>query len=162
MDPILAPALILLAVAFVVYRQMMTRPTARSGLVYVAGAMIVLGLVNGALIDTRHLTISITLLVVESVAAVALGAVRAATVRVWMDAAGVTWSKATGWTMLAWAGSVVARVGLYYAGTLFGLASSTNGILFFMGLTVGVQALLVAWRGQALARETRREDSFVR
>lgn len=161
MDPMLSALLILAAVVFVVYRQMMTRPTARNGIVYVSAALVALGLLTGGLIDTTQLALSLALVVVEAIAAVVFGAVRAATVRVWMDEAGVTWSKATPLTLLAWLASVASRVGLYFAGAALGLTTSTNGVLFFVGLTIGAQALLVARRGRALSATTVRADSFV-
>ncbi|MEU7828067.1 MULTISPECIES: hypothetical protein [unclassified Nonomuraea] len=161
MDPLLSALLIPAAVIFVVYRQMMTRPTARNGIVYVSAALVALGLLTGGLIDTAQLALSLALVVVEAIAAVVFGAVRAATVRVWMDEAGVTWSKATPLTLLAWLASVASRVGLYFAGTALGLNVSTSGILFFVGLTIGAQALLVARRGRALSGTTVRADSFV-
>ena len=161
MDPTQTALLSLAVVVFVVYRQMMTRPTARNGIVYVSAALIVLGVFTGGLIDGDHLAVSLALGVVEAIAAVAFGAIRAATVRVWMDEAGVTWSKATPWTVLAWLASVASRVGLYFAGAALALPVSTSGILFFVGLTIGTQALLVARRGRALSATTVRADSFV-
>ncbi|MEV1239854.1 hypothetical protein [Nonomuraea sp. NPDC049750] len=161
MDPLLSALLIPAVVIFVVYRQMMTRPTARNGIVYVSAALVALGLLTGGLIDTTQLALSLALVAVEAIAAVVFGAVRAATVRVWMDEAGVTWSKATPLTLLAWLASVASRVGLYFAGTALGLGVSTSGILFFVGLTIGAQALLVARRGRALSGTTVRADNFV-
>ncbi|MEV6156629.1 hypothetical protein AB0L53_40425 [Nonomuraea sp. NPDC052129] len=161
MDPLLSALLIPAVVIFVVYRQMMTRPTARNGIVYVSAALVALGLLTGGLIDTTQLALSLALVAVEAIAAVVFGAIRAATVRVWMDEAGVTWSKATPLTLLAWLASVASRVGLYFAGTALGLNASTSGILFFVGLTIGAQALLVARRGRALSGTTLRADNFV-
>ncbi|MEV0345374.1 hypothetical protein AB0H88_06390 [Nonomuraea sp. NPDC050680] len=161
MDPLLSALLIPAVVVFVVYRQMMTRPTARNGIVYVSAALVALGLLTGGLVDGGHLALSLALVAVEAIAAVVFGAVRAATVRVWMDEAGVTWSKATPLTLLAWLASVASRVGLYFAGTALGLTVSTSGILFFIGLTIGAQALLVARRGRALSGTTVRADNFV-
>ncbi|MFG1964485.1 hypothetical protein [Nonomuraea sp. NPDC049028] len=161
MDPLLSALLIPAVVIFVVYRQMMTRPTARNGIVYVSAALVALGLFTGGLIDSGHLALSLALGIVEAIAAVVFGAVRAATVRVWMDEAGVTWSKATPLTLLAWLASIASRVGLYFAGTALGLTLSTSGVLFFVGLTIGTQALLVARRGRALSDTTVRADNFV-
>ncbi|WP_433439817.1 hypothetical protein [Nonomuraea sp. CA-141351] len=154
--------LVLFAVVFVVYRQMQTRPTANRGILYTAGVMIVVGAVTGGLIDSRYLVLSLGLLLVEAVVAVALGVWRAATVRVWLDGSGVAWSRATGWTLLAWLASIATRVGLYFAGQALGLTSSPSGILLFVGLTIGAQAYLVARRGSALTGTGRRPDTVVR
>ncbi|MBF8192293.1 hypothetical protein ITP53_42750 [Nonomuraea sp. K274] len=162
MEPIQISLLILLVTAFVIYRQLRVRPTAGSAVLYTAAIMIGIGVVSGGLIDDRHLAVSVAMLLVEAGSAVALGAWRAATVRVWMDDSGVTWSKATGWTMLVWLASIASRVGLYFAGDYLGLTLSTGGILLFVGLTLGAQSYLVARRGRALTGAARRPDNFVR
>ncbi|MEV4173454.1 hypothetical protein [Nonomuraea sp. NPDC049709] len=159
METVQISLLVLLAVVFVIYRQTRTRPAAGTGSLYTAGAMIVLGLVSGGLldsggsgelIDTGHLALSVTLFAVEAVAAVALGVWRSRTVRMWVDDSGVAWSKATGWTLLAWLASMATRVALYFAGVAAGLTVSTGSVLVFLGLTIGTQAYLVARRGRAL------------
>jgi hypothetical protein len=153
--------LVLLAVAFVLYRQLRTRPAEGTSALYAAAAMVVLGLVTGGLFDPEHLALSVTLLAVEAVAALALGVWRARTVRVWVDSAGVSWSKATGWTLLAWLASMATRAGLYFAGAAAGLTVSAGSILLFLGLTIGIQSYLVARRGRALAGAGRQPDTFV-
>ncbi|MFF4617254.1 hypothetical protein [Nonomuraea jabiensis] len=161
MEPILITPLALLAVVFVVYRQMKTRPTAKRGILYTATAMIVVGIASGGAIDPRHLALSLSLFLVEAVIAVALGVWRATTVRVWLDDSGVSWSKATAWTMLVWLASIAIRVGLYLAGGALGLELSTGGILLFIGLTIGAQSYVVARRGRALSSMDRRPDTVV-
>ncbi|NJP89894.1 hypothetical protein HCN51_10625 [Nonomuraea sp. FMUSA5-5] len=151
----------LLVVAFVIYRQLRTRPAAGTATLYVAGAMVIVGLVTGGLFDTAHLALSLALFLVEAGAAVALGVWRARTVRVWLDSSGVAWSKATRWTILAWLASAATRAGLYFAGTAIGLTASTSSVLLFLGLTVGIQAYLVARRGRALSSTGARPDTFV-
>ncbi|MEV1169559.1 hypothetical protein [Nonomuraea sp. NPDC049784] len=162
MDYMPMSLVVLFAVIFVVYRQMKTRPTAKRGILYTAAVMIVVGVVTGGLIDGRHLALSLGLLVVEAVVAVALGVWRAATVRVWLDDSGIAWSRATGWTLLAWLASIATRVGLYFAGQALGLTSSPSGVLLFVGLTIGAQAYLVARRGRALTGTGRQPDTVVR
>ncbi|MDX3107884.1 hypothetical protein ACIBO5_31770 [Nonomuraea angiospora] len=161
MEPILISPLIIIAVVFVVYRQMQSRPTAKRGILYTATAMIVVGIASGGAIDPRHLAFSLCLVLVEAVIAVALGVWRATTVRVWLDDSGVSWSRATAWTMLVWLASIAIRVGLYFAGGALGLELSTGGILLFVGLTIGAQAYVVARRGRALSSMDRRPDTVV-
>ncbi|MET7329953.1 hypothetical protein [Nonomuraea sp. NPDC005650] len=161
MEPILISFLIPLAVVFVVYRQMQTRPTERRGILYTAAAMIVIGIASGGVVDSRHLVLSLCLALVEAVIAVALGVWRATTVRVWLDDSGVSWSRATGWTMLVWLVSVAVRVGLYFAGAALGLELSTSGVLLFVGLTIGAQSYVAARRGRALSSTVRRPDTVV-
>jgi hypothetical protein len=160
-EPILISLLILIAVVFVVYRQMQTRPTAKRGILYTAAAMIIVGIASGGAIDPRHLALSLGLVLVEAVIAVALGVWRATTVRVWLDDSGVSWSRATAWTMLVWLASVAIRVGMYFAGGALGLDLSTGGILLFIGLTIGAQSYVVARRGRALSSMDRRPDTVV-
>ncbi|MEU8355067.1 hypothetical protein AB0C27_03550 [Nonomuraea sp. NPDC048882] len=143
--------LVLLALLLSVYRQTRTRPASRmTGTLVTAAALVVLGVNSGGLLDTGQPALSLALFAVEAVAAVALGAWRASSVRVWLDDAGIAWSKGTAGTMLAWLASIAIRVGLYFAGTAAGLSVSTGGALLFLGLTLGTQAYLVARRGRAL------------
>jgi len=162
MDPFLTTVLILLATAFVIFRQMATRRVGRPAALIVPAVMIVAGVASGGVLDTRHVTLSLALLAVEAVAAVAFGAVRAATVRIWQDASGVVWSKATGWTLLAWLASIAMRVGLFAIGGALGLTLTPGGILPFLGLSLGAQAYLVARRARtAIAGSDTRTDTFV-
>jgi hypothetical protein len=154
--------LVLLAVAFVVYRQFRTRPTGRLGVLYTAVAMIAGGVIMGGLLDPVHPVPGLALFAVEALGAVALGVWRATTVRVWLDDSGVTWAKGTGWTVVAWVASIAVRLGLYVAGQWLGLAPSAGGILIFVGLTIGVQAYLVARRGRALIAMNERPDTVER
>lgn len=162
MDPFVTTVLVLLATAFVIFRQLATRQVGRLMAFIVPGVMIAAGVAAGGLVDPAHAALSLALLAVELVAAVAFGAVRAATVRVWHDASGTAWSKATGLTLLAWLASIAVRVALYAAGTALGLALSTGSILLFVGLSLGAQAYLTVRRARVLlAADGRRTDTFV-
>ncbi|SDG95538.1 hypothetical protein [Nonomuraea jiangxiensis] len=161
MEQLQISLLVLLAIAFVIYRQLQARPTGRPVILITSGVMIVAGLVLGGLFDSRHVAVSVALLLVEAAASVALGMWRASTVRVWLDGSGVAWSKATGWTLVGWLASIATRLVLLYAGNLLGLSPSTGGILLFVGITIGVQSYLVARRGRALASTGRQADTVV-
>ncbi|MEO3868347.1 hypothetical protein ABGB18_05900 [Nonomuraea sp. B12E4] len=165
MESLQISLLVLLAVVFVIYRQLQARPTGRPAVFIAPGIMIVAGLIPGllpgGLIDSRHLAASVTLLLVEAAVSAAFGVWRASTVRVWLDGSGVPWSKATGWTLLGWLASIAARFALLYVGTLLGLAPTAGSILLFVGITIGVQSYLVARRGRALAGTGRRADTVV-
>ncbi|MFF0311696.1 hypothetical protein ACFYSC_30025 [Streptosporangium sp. NPDC004379] len=149
-NPLSTAAVIVLVIAFVLYRQMMTRVATRTGLLWLALFMMVAGAASGGLVDPRRLPLSLLLLAVDVACAVAFGVLRASTVRVWRDGKGTPWSKGTRWTLLGWLASAVARVALLGAGHALGLASAPTAILFFMGVTIGVQSLLVARRARAL------------
>lgn len=142
--------LILLVLAFVIYRQFKTRPADRSSIFYISAVVIVIGLVSGGLFDPDHFALSLAFLAAEAVAGVGLGILRAMTVHIWADAQGVAWSKGTVWTLLAWLASIAVRVIEQVAGTSMGLTVTTGGILIFVGLTLATQALVVSRRVRAL------------
>ncbi|MEV4802222.1 hypothetical protein AB0K18_19590 [Nonomuraea sp. NPDC049421] len=142
--------LILLVLAFVIYRQFKTRPADRSSVLYISAVMIVIGLVSGGLFDPHHFALSLAFLAAEAVTGVGLGILRAMTVHIWTDAQGVAWSKGTVWTLLAWLASIAVRVIEQVAGTSMGLTVTTGGILIFVGLTLATQALVVSRRVRAL------------
>lgn len=143
---IAVPAVVLL----VGWRQLTTRRVDRPAILILAVALAVLGLASGVL-DTAHLPLSVAMLVIDLAFAAGAGVVRAASVRVWRDGHGVAWSRGTWWTVLLWIGSIAGRVGLYGIGAALGLHAQPTGALLFAGVTVGVQAALVARRGARLA-----------
>ncbi|NUR83107.1 MAG: hypothetical protein HOY71_03360, partial [Nonomuraea sp.] len=73
MNTALTTAVIPLAALFIVYRQMMTRPTERPGILYVSLALVALGVLRGGVVDPQHLGVSVALVTVELFAAVAFG-----------------------------------------------------------------------------------------
>ncbi|MFI6325782.1 hypothetical protein ACIBG8_50280 [Nonomuraea sp. NPDC050556] len=127
-------------VAFVVYRQMRTRKTDERGLLVLALALIVLG--------SPSALSSLAFSGVEVVAAVGFGFLRAATVRVWRDPSGVAWSQGTLWTLAAWLSSAAARYALYGVAAQLGVATDPTAFLLFAGVTIGVQSLVVTYRGR--------------
>ncbi|MFC4588692.1 hypothetical protein [Sphaerisporangium corydalis] len=153
MDPLQTAALAIVVTVLIVYRQMRTRRAAGQGLLYFALALIAVGLLSGGLVGTHDVPLSVGFLVVELAFAVGFGAVRARTVRVWRDRAGVAWAKGTVWTLAGWLASLIARIGLYAAGRGLGLDTAPTSVLLFVGVTIGVQALLVARRARDLPAE---------
>ncbi|MGI5485919.1 hypothetical protein [Microtetraspora malaysiensis] len=146
-------------VLFVVYRQMMTRRIERRGILVFAGVMMLVGLAGGGVVDTRHPALGVLMLVVELAVAVGFGFLRAATVRVWRDEAGMTWSRGTGWTAAAWLASLTSRVALFGAGYGLGLAPAPTSVLLFVGLTIAVQSVAVTLRARPLPRVPARPAS---
>ncbi|MEU8192476.1 hypothetical protein AB0C10_01685 [Microbispora amethystogenes] len=142
----------LAAIAFVIYRQTTPRPAARRAGLIISVALILGGLASdgAALVDPLHPVLAVTLLVSGLLVAAGLGALRATTTRVWRDPHGVAWSQGTGLTLLAWAGSIAARIAMMALTALLGVATSQGSILVFVGVTLGVQFLIVARRANAL------------
>ncbi|GLX04106.1 hypothetical protein Misp03_10330 [Microbispora sp. NBRC 16548] len=143
-------ALALAVVAFVIYRQMRPRPVARPVGLIIAAVMVLAGLGGGGLVDPRHTALSLAVLVAELLVAAGLGVLRAMTTRVWRDQHGVAWSQGGVATLIAWVGSVAVRVAMIALTSLLGLASSQTSVLLFVGVTLGVQFLVVARRASAL------------
>ncbi|WP_067129827.1 hypothetical protein [Microtetraspora malaysiensis] len=152
-------ALSVAVVLFVVYRQMMTRRTERRGLFVFAGVMMLVGLAGGGVVDIRHPALGVLMLIVELAVAVGFGFLRAATVRVWRDEAGVTWSRGTCWTAAAWLASLASRVALLGAGYALGLSPAPTSVLLFVGLTIAVQSVVVTLRARTLPRVPARPAS---
>ncbi|MEU6407527.1 hypothetical protein [Microbispora sp. NPDC046933] len=140
----------LAVLAFVIYRQMTPRPVARPVGLFIAALMILGGLGGGALVDPRHTALSLAVLVAELLVAAGLGVLRAMTTRVWRDRNGVAWSQGGVVTLIAWVGSIAVRVAMIALTSLLGLASSQTSVLLFVGVTLGVQFLVVARRAKAL------------
>lgn len=141
--------LIALAVlGLVLYRQLRARPVGERQLYTVPAVLAVIGLAQGGLLDAAHPALSAALLAGEAVAAVAFGALRAVTVRLWRESDGGLWRRGTGWTVAAWLVSILSRVGFIAAGHALGLKLGSNLFLLFLALTLIVQNLLVVWRGR--------------
>ncbi|MER7133967.1 hypothetical protein [Streptosporangium saharense] len=150
MEPLQTAVFSLVVLAFVVYRQMRTRPALGRGLLVFGLVLTVVGVYGGGPFDMGLSVLGGAVVAVEVAMALAFGALRARTVRVWRDADGVAWSRGTGWTLLAWLVSFAARAALFAAGSALGLTSRPTAALVFAGLTVAAQAVLVARRGRAL------------
>jgi len=140
----------LAVVAFVIYRQMRPRPVARPVGLIIAAVMVLAGVSGGGLVDARHTSLSIAVLVAELLVAAGLGVLRAMTTRVWRDQQGVAWSQGGVATLVAWVGSVAVRVAMMALTSFLGIASSQSSALLFVGVTLGVQFLIVARRANAL------------
>ncbi|OPG07904.1 hypothetical protein [Microbispora sp. GKU 823] len=140
----------LAVLALLIYRQMKPRPVARPVGLIIAAVMVVGGLGGGALVDPRHTALSLAVLVAELLVAAGLGVLRAMTTRVWRDQHGVAWSQGTVTTLVAWVGSIAVRIAMIALTSLLGLASSQTSVLLFVGVTLGVQFLVVARRASAL------------
>ncbi|POM22696.1 hypothetical protein BTM25_49000 [Actinomadura rubteroloni] len=143
-------ALVVVALGFVLSRQLSSRPLEEKSSFRVPLILAAVGLFSGGLIDRDHLAMSVTLLVAGLVVALGSGVVRALTVRVWRAEDGTLWRGGTAWTLAAWVSSVLLRVGLVVAGHVTGAASEGGGLLLFLGLTLVVQNALVVYRARTL------------
>ncbi|MER7209705.1 hypothetical protein ABT340_21790 [Streptosporangium sp. NPDC000239] len=150
MDSLQIAVFSLVVLALVVYRQMRTRPAAGRGLLVFGLILTGAGVYGGGLLEESPSVLGVAVIAVEAVMAVAFGALRAWTVRVWREADGVAWARGTAWTLAAWVVSFAARLALFAAGGALGLTYRPAAALVFAGLTVAAQAVLVARRGRML------------
>jgi drug/metabolite transporter (DMT)-like permease len=149
--------------ALLIYRQVQKRPVTqarqRIGLV-----LVVVGLILAVQYLQKHSgTVVIGALIGSLVLAAAFGAVRAATVRLWLQD-GRAWSQGNWLTAVLWIIAVAAHLGLDAAlGShkgLSGLGSAT--LVLYLAISLIVQYLIVNYRAQRLGAQTAdRPGSFV-
>jgi len=140
----------LAVIAWVVSRQFRTQPVNERKMYVLPLILAAAGISQAGLIDPRHQALSVGLLAVESVVALGLGLLRAATVRIWRDESGMLWRSGTWLTAGAWLLSVAARIALMGAGYMLGVKSGSGGVLLFLGISLLAQNAIVAWRARFL------------
>lgn len=153
------PAVIisLAVIALVIRNQMRTVPVTpvRTYVVPVIFFLYGIGLVvfqdQGRFIDPAHTAESAVLLVVEMAAAVALGYGRAVTVTVWRTADGTLMRRGSGWTVAAWIGSILVRLGFAGGAYLMGIHSAVGLVMVFFAITLLAQNLFLVRRGRDMA-----------
>ncbi|MFG2003192.1 hypothetical protein ACGFNU_28930 [Spirillospora sp. NPDC048911] len=150
MDQIQTGLLVAVLVAYVLYRQLRTRPMCSEKAYLLPAVLVGAGLLQGGLLDTAHPLVSALLLAAGLVSALGLGAVRATTVRVWRDEHGVLWRRGTAWTVVIWLASIAVRAGLIATGYALGVHGEAGGLLLFLGLTLLVQNVVVGWRAREI------------
>ncbi len=121
------------------------------------------------LADQMHTVgvLSIALLAVEAVIALAAGAGRAVTIKLYPHD-GHLWQRYTVWTLAVWIGMIALRVGFLAAGHVLGASLPEGGtIMITFGLSMVVESLLVSKRASAtgvaiMPRRPRRSSVNVR
>lgn len=133
--------------AFVIVRQFLptTLNSRRMLLVPVGAGLFGLRALAGAPPET---VFAAALLAANLLAGAGLGALRAATMRVWRRADGTWMSQGTLVTLLLWAASIGIRVPLMF---VVGGGSPPGELPLFLGVTFGAQSLVVWLRMQRLA-----------
>lgn len=146
----------LTVLALVIRRQLRTAPLTAwrmyvIPLIFAAyGIVLVVTQDHGRFLDPAHQALSTGLLAAELVAAVLLGLLRAITVNVWRDDAGTVWRRGNWWTVAAWIGSVLVRLGFAGGAALLGVHSSIGMVMEFVAVTLLAQSLFIEWRGRNL------------
>jgi hypothetical protein len=137
-------------VGLIIVRQIRTRPVREDSaarLMLILGVIGVIDMVNTAKGHSIPARV-IGLLAVGLVLALVFGALRALSVQIWRDPAGVAWRRGTSLTIVLWVFSLAAHFGIdFLAGsssTAKSLASAS--ILLYLAITLGVQRELIRWR----------------
>lgn len=144
----------LVIVALILRRQLRTRPVRQSAdlrLLGLLGVLGVLALTFGvkSVTDSHPLSpATVILLAVALVVATAFGALRARTVRVWRDPAGLALRKGTAATVALWLASLAAHIGLdVWIDHTTGVGLLGPSTLYaYMAVSVGTQDLAVRRR----------------
>lgn len=138
--------LISLAVfVFILWRQRQVRPLRSRVTGAVLLAVLGVGNLTGSAqtqpLSGAQVAWLVSLLTVD---AVGLGAVRALTVRIWLDDAGQAWRQGTWWTALLWVAGAAAHE---FADGAAGIGSASA--LLYLGLTLAAQRLVLSARKSA-------------
>ncbi|MEU1295269.1 DUF1453 domain-containing protein [Streptomyces sp. NPDC005840] len=106
------------------------------------------------LVDSHHPTTSVTLLVVELLVGLAMGAGWAWTTRIWTESDGTVWSKSTRTSAVVWVAGIAVRVGLYALGAALGVHQHGSALLAALAVTLLVRSGILYWRAQSLTPAT--------
>ncbi|WP_199550571.1 DUF1453 family protein [Streptomyces sp. N35] len=87
-----------------------------------------------------------TLLAVELVLSLAMGALFARTTQVWRAGDGTVWSKGSRLTLAVWVGGIAVRAGLYGIGAAFGVHQSSAALMLGLSAMLLARAGLLQWR----------------
>jgi hypothetical protein len=139
--------------ALVIYRQLSARPVSDSGLRTIA-ILAVVGLLEATqfLQHTHAGAVTYAALAGSLLLAAGFGALRAATVRLWLQG-GQPWTKGTGLTAGLWIMAVAAHLG-YDALVTPGHGSSGVGaatVVLYLAVSLGIQRAVVQLRAHRLS-----------
>ena len=148
----------LIVVGLLLVRQMQPGPAKETSALRTVLILGVIGIaeMNGA-IGSRHLTaVTVAWLALSLLAAAGLGAIRAATVRIWRAGDGSAWRQGITLTAALWLASLALHLVLdavidRSAGTA---ALGTSSILLYLAVTLGVQRAIVRRRAAPLPPDT--------
>ncbi|MEV4252087.1 hypothetical protein AB0J52_02845 [Spirillospora sp. NPDC049652] len=146
---------VLLVLGLVLRRQLRTRRIDEARMYTLPAILVVAGLAQGGVIDHAHEVLSVGLLGVEAVAALLLGALRAATMRLWREPDGSLWRRGGGLTVAAWIVSIAVRVGLIGVAYVLGVRTGSGNLIAFLGVSLLAQYAILDVRSRSLpARHT--------
>lgn len=151
-------AISLVILALLVRRQLRVRPVRESTSFVLLGVLCVLGVAAfavGVKSVTKYHPLSastVVLICASFVLAAVFGVLRALTVRVWRDAAGVAMRQGTAVTMVLWAVSIAVHYGMDawidHSTKVGALGFST--VYLYLAVTFGVQSFVIRRRAAAM------------
>lgn len=149
----------LIVVGYLLVRQLQPRLAKETSALRFVLILGVIGIfeMRGAIGSRHHLTaVTVAWLALSLLAGAGLGAIRAATVRIWRAGNGSAWQRGTMLTAALWLVSLAIHFALgavidHSAGTA---AVGTSSILLYLAVTLGVQRAVVRRRAAALPPDT--------
>ncbi|KOV69119.1 hypothetical protein [Streptomyces sp. MMG1121] len=153
--------MIVAVVAIVIVRQFRARPIntdRRWWLVPVVLAVVALR--EPGLLDAHHRAESATLLAVELLIGLAIGAGWAWTTRVWTAQDGVVWTKSTKASGAVWAVGIALRIGVYALGSVLGLHQDSSALMLGLAGTLLVRSGFLVYRAKAVDTATRPAPAY--
>jgi hypothetical protein len=139
---ILQVLIIAAVVVFVIVRRFAGSPVQARSLV------LPLGVTAYGVVMLRHAhvgTVDVAFLAVEVLLALAVGALRGTTIRLYVRD-GYLWQRYQWSTLAAWVAAIALRVGLSVVGQLAGVHLVTQSLLLVLGLSLVAEALVVGRR----------------
>ena len=142
---------IIAVVVLVVARQFKAQQITTDKRWWVVPAVLVLMAVRKPdLLDSHHQALSATLIGLELLVGLAIGAGWAWTSRMWTAQDGTVWSKSTKASGAVWAVGVAIRAGLYAAGAAFGIRQGSAALMLALAATLLVRSGVLVWRAQSV------------
>ncbi|MEV6838043.1 DUF1453 domain-containing protein [Streptomyces sp. NPDC051133] len=120
----------------------------------------VVALREPAILDAHHRTESATLLAVELVLGLAIGAGWAWTSRVWAAPDGVMWAKSTKASAAVWALGIALRIGVFALGAALGVHQDSSALMLGLAATLLGRAGVLVWRAQSLQGTSRPAPAY--
>ncbi|MEV5572923.1 hypothetical protein AB0L06_22995 [Spirillospora sp. NPDC052269] len=142
--------IVLLVLGLVLLRQLTPRRIKEAKMYTLPVILVVMGVVQGGLVDRAHEALSIGLLAVEAVVGLLLGAMRATTMRLWREPDGSLWQRGGGLTIVAWIASIAVRIGLIGIAYAVGVHTGSGNLIAFLGLSLLAQYAILAMRSRSL------------
>ncbi|WP_026416894.1 hypothetical protein [Actinomadura oligospora] len=147
--------IVLLVLGLVLRRQLTARRIDEARMYTLPVVLVIVGVAQGGLIDRAHVVLSVGLLGVEALVALLLGAMRAATMRLWREPDGSLWRRGGGLTVVAWIVSITVRAGLLGIAYLVGVRTGSGNLIAFLGVSLLAQYAILDVRSRSLpARRT--------